>query len=220
MTRRTDDLIAQLSADAGPVRRIASPATRLALWAVVLAVGTVLTVAEAWQGNRCVHLLEPSNLSIFLLNLLAIPFAAYSALQSAVPGSPRRGIGYRVALITAIAIAAPLVIRILAAHWSGHATELGAALACAKVAAQKGAIPAAVLVLLLRRAHPLDPTRSGLLALLAAGLAGMALLHLHCPDGDPLHLLVGHWGAMAGIASLGLAGGWLLRHVGKGSKPD
>ena len=58
---------------------------------------------------------------------------------------------------------------------------------------------------LLNRSAVLSPAISGAAAGLLGGLAGLAVLEIHCPDHNVTHVLLAHWGA----ALICAATGWL-----------
>jgi hypothetical protein len=67
------------------------------------------------------------------------------------------------------------------------------------------AAPAAALAWgLLRRGALLSPAVSGAAAGLLGGLAGTAVLEIHCPDWNAAHILVAHWGMALTCAACGL----------------
>jgi hypothetical protein len=73
------------------------------------------------------------------------------------------------------------------------------------------AAPAAALAWrLLRRGAVLFPMTSGAAAGLLAGLAGTAVLEIHCPDRNVAHILVAHWGAALACAAAGLLAGAIV----------
>lgn len=59
--------------------------------------------------------------------------------------------------------------------------------------------------LLLRRGYVTDPRRAALLISCFAGFSGVAVLSLHCPLQDALHIIVWHLGTVLVSASMGLA---------------
>jgi hypothetical protein len=70
------------------------------------------------------------------------------------------------------------------------------------------AAPAAALAWgLLRRGALLSPAVSGAAAGLLGGLAGTAVLEIHCPDWNVAHILVAHWGTALACAAAGLLAG-------------
>jgi hypothetical protein len=76
---------------------------------------------------------------------------------------------------------------------------------CLRTGLAAGSLAAALFWLILRRGAMLDPRASGALAGLLGGLAGTAMLEIHCPDFNLAHVLAGHWAA----AALGAGVGWI-----------
>jgi hypothetical protein len=76
---------------------------------------------------------------------------------------------------------------------------------CLRTGLASGALAAGMVWLILRRGAVLDTRAAGALTGLLGGLAGTALLEIHCPDLNGAHILVGHWAA----ALFGAAIGWL-----------
>jgi hypothetical protein len=67
---------------------------------------------------------------------------------------------------------------------------------------------------LLSRGAVLSPAISGAAAGLLGGLAGLAVLEIHCPDHNVSHVLVAHWGAALVCAATGwLAGAGMEERV-------
>jgi hypothetical protein len=77
------------------------------------------------------------------------------------------------------------------------------------------AVPTAALAWgLLRRGAMLSPAMNGAAAGLLGGLAGLAVLEIHCPDQNVAHVLVAHWGvALVCTAAAWLAGALMETRV-------
>lgn len=77
------------------------------------------------------------------------------------------------------------------------------------------AVPTAALAWgLLRRGAALSPAMSGAATGLLGGLAGLAVLEIHCPDQNVAHVLVAHWGAaLVCTAAAWLAGALMETRV-------
>ena len=74
------------------------------------------------------------------------------------------------------------------------------------------AIPAGLLGwLLLRRGFAVNSVSAGLAAGTLAGLAGVGMLELHCPNFQAAHILVWHIAVVPVSAALGALLGWALR---------
>jgi len=75
------------------------------------------------------------------------------------------------------------------------------------------AIPAALIAgWVLRRGYALDSVSAGLAVGALAGLAGLAMLELHCANFEALHVLVWHTLVVPVSAGFGALIGWGLRH--------
>ena len=73
------------------------------------------------------------------------------------------------------------------------------------------AVPAAVLSwLLVRRGFAVNPVAAGLTGGALAGLCGVTMLELHCPDFQALHVLVWHTAVVPVSAAGGALVGWAL----------
>jgi hypothetical protein len=76
------------------------------------------------------------------------------------------------------------------------------------------AIPAALLSwLVLRRGFAVNFVSAGLVAGTLAGLAGVGLLELHCPNFQATHILVWHTAVVPVSGALGALIGWALRFL-------
>jgi hypothetical protein len=73
------------------------------------------------------------------------------------------------------------------------------------------AFPAACMSgLLLRRGFAVNPVAAGLGGGALAGLCGVTMLELHCPNFQALHVLVWHTAVLPGSAAAGALVGWAL----------
>lgn len=209
----TDRLIAQLAAEAAPVRRLASPGRRFAAWATVATAVVGIAAWMAWQGGFPAHLAHPDPLIQLAFAIVGAAAAGLAALWAAVPGLERRGRLYRIAFGIALLMPLPLIARIAldALRTGSGASDAGRVLHCSSWVAILGTIPGLLLFLLVARALPLDRPRTGLLALLAWGMTGAATILFLCGDTGALHLLVAHWGAVAALGLVGLGLGLIAR---------
>lgn len=206
---QTDDLIARLAAEARPVRRLHSPAARSLIWlaaALPYATAIVLLHGEVpVAGNGTRFLLEQT--ATFATAITSV----FAAFASSVPGYDRRilllplppailwlaTVGYGCALDWIQYGPEGLIIR---PDWD-----------CLQPAALIGILPAAILVLMLRRGAPLQPRVTLAFAGLAtAALANLVLQFFHARDAS-IMVLTWHLGGAAVLAILGAAfGGQLL----------
>jgi hypothetical protein len=161
----------------------------------VVSVGSCLLGTDGWRA-----------LSIFQRIAVLTPLAtcaglvAFSLVRLMAPGS--KHIISPTLLPVGVLLLLALVIAIVfhPQHESGF---LLAGLVCLRTGLGC-AVPAAVLFwLLLRRGAILSPTLTGATAGGLAGLVGLMMLEVRCPDLNVYHLLVWHWG----VSLLAMLGG-------------
>ncbi len=188
---RTDDLIQTLAADARPVTPLRSPALRTLAWAIVAA-GCI--GAGVWIFGTRADLAEVSRGAGFLwisaLAAITAGLSAHRSLLLSIPGAERAAIlrlipaGIVLAWTTTLAWAATVDGQsgAIDPHWP----------ACVSRIAGIAAIPALMLIALIRRAAPLTRTWTGALALAGATAAGALAIQAICPLDDAAHALRGH----------------------------
>jgi len=125
-----------------------------------------------------------------------------------IPGSRRR-ISSGTLSILAIAALAGLFAFLFRDYQTDHFFSIG--IVCL-VTGFLHAIPAGLLGwLLLRRGFAVNPVSAGLIAGTLAGLAGVGVLELHCPNFQAAHVLVWHTAVVPLSAAAGALTGWLVR---------
>jgi len=208
----TDALIARLTREAAPIRPMAHPLRRAAVWALVaLAFGA----AMVWAIGPRPDLAERLTDGRFLLEqgaaLATGIAAAVAALSLTIPGAP-------MLLRLLPVVPGTIWIGTLSLGCLRDWAQMGADglritpdPACFGYIALTGSLPALVLLLMLRRGVPLAPRWTTLLAALAAaGIGNFALRLFHMQDAA-LMVLVWQVGSVAILALLaGLAGRKLL----------
>ncbi len=138
---------------------------------------------------------------IFLMWLAAVSFAAQMIPASRIRVSPRA-----LPALTSIALLA-----VFADLFRDYHTDhfISAGIACL-AAGLLHAVPAGLLSwLLLRRGFAARPVLAGLVAGTLAGLAGVGMLELHCPNFQATHILVWHTAVVPVSAALGALLGWV-----------
>ncbi len=220
MTRDTEGLIRRLAANIEPVRPLPRPWIRTAGWlALSAAYIALMLLAPLRRRGFSPELSQPRFLIEQVAALATGIAAAAAAFASVVPGYNRKF------------LALPLLPL---AVWLGSLgqgclqdwLQLGAyGLAlrpdwdCLKAIARFGAVPALVMVVMLRRGAPLTPHLTMALGgLAAAGLGNVALRFVHRPDASVM-VLVWQFGAVCVLSALAAgAGRYLLnwRSIGGG----
>ena len=216
MNNSTDHLIASLSKDLEPVKRLASPGKRLLGWvAVALPVSLIMgSVVEQQSfalivGERLPFELALDRLSDgrSLIELAAILITAltagYAALCGTQPGRNENAWMLPIAPFLAwLALVGESCFQLFqqvgpdqfsfAPHWTCYPSVLAT-----------GAAPALVMVILLKRGMLTSPSKTVGLAVLAASALGAVGLRLfHPPDATALLLM---WQLIATLTFLGMA---------------
>lgn len=208
----TNTLIQQLAAKAGPVRRLAPPWKRAAIWFAIslpCAAAVILTQSinvDLRQMPETRYLIEQ------LAALATAVTAAAAAFRSVVPGYDRRWL---------LLPLAPLAVWFATlgegcVHDFLRLGSAGLALRddwdCLRLGAMIGIIPAIAIVAMLRRGAPLLPHAT--LALAAVAVAGLTnfALRLHHSADISFVILVWHFGSVAVVAFVaGLLGQYVLK---------
>lgn len=200
--RDTADLIRRLSTSGGRVRPLASPTMRVVIW-----------LAASLPYLFLVYLMWPRASSAtmdqrFVVEegaaLLTGLSAAMAAFATVVPGRSRKA-----ALVPLVPLSVWLVSlgQRCARDWSGTAHFLGIVLphwGCVPATIVPGLVPAAALVLMLRRGAPMAPRLTLTLAAVAtAGLADATMGVIHTGDAS---LTILTWHVLTVFALSGVIG--------------
>ena len=117
-----------------------------------------------------------------------------------IPGSRRR-----ISAEGMLALGSVALLAVFAALFHDYHTEhfVSAGLICLAMGVVH-AVPAALLSWwILRRGFAVNPQSAGLVAGTIGGLAGVALLELHCPNFQAMHILIWHTAVLLVSAALG-----------------
>lgn len=167
--------------------------------AIALATGTVL-------GVRGIHALSAGQRASIFPLLLATGWVASRACSRAMRPASGTKLGFM-----ALALATGAFPALFALIFQGYGTEhfVHEGIPCL-VAGLAVAIPTGLLVaLILRRGFVLEWSAAGVAAGTLAGLSGMAMLELHCPNLKVIHVISWH---VAVVAVSGVIG-WIAGKV-------
>ncbi len=210
----SERLIAQLAADARPVRRLRPPLTRAALW--LLAAGAVVAVSVAYHGVQPASLEalgEAHEMFEWLLTLATGVGAVIAAFYISLPDrSPRWAL---LGILPAVAWLASTGFGCLAEflEMGAAAFAWGEPWLCLRYIAEMGVPLTAVMLLMLRHAGPVRPLATMLLAALGmAGLSAAGLAFFH-PDHTAWLGLLWHGAALAIVLAGGALGAAMLRKL-------
>lgn len=189
---RLRQIQAQLRANLKPVKPLA-PASLLILGFLLIAAAAV-AIGVAHLGTAGWEALGPlRRTAVFVA--LAAGLGLFSALvaREIVPGS-RVLLDSRVAVTGVFAI----LVAIFATLFEFHAepTFVATGLVCLAIGIECALPVAAFAWLILRKGMVLRPIAAGALTGMLAGLSGLTLLEVFCPNPDKYHVLVWHMGAV------------------------
>lgn len=176
------------------------------LMLVCSAVALAGAARTGFFGFAKMNLLERS-LVFPALGLLAC-LAAVSFAHQMIPASQ-----LRVSPVVLLMLSSFAILAVFAGLFRDYHTDhfFSAGIACLVIGLLH-AIPAGVLSwLMLRRGFAVNPASAGLIAGMLGGLAGVAMLELHCPNFQAAHILVWHTAVVPVSAVLGGLVGWGLR---------
>jgi len=208
---KTDDLIEHLVAEAGPVRRLADPSRRALWWTAAALSATALGVwyfgvrrdmAEAWRSPMVIARLALLAATLWL--------AVTSAFRLSVPGRELRVWARWWPLVALGALVSLSAAEVLTGAVTGSMGSPLRSWMCVRKVAFVGTLPAALAVVLIQRAAPLEPKWTALLGVLAAGAAGALTSEMACPIHAPIHIFLWHVLPVAVFALVGAVVGSLL----------
>ena len=189
------------------------PRTWVLAGALVLIFAAVALAGAAragFYGFEKMDLLERA-LIFSTLGVLAW-VAGTEFVNEMIPGSRRRISAGRL-----LGLGSVLLVVVFALLFHDYHTEhfLSAGLVCLATGVLH-AIPAGLLSwLVLRRGFPVNSVSAGVVAGTLAGLAGVGLLELHCPNFQAMHILVWHTAVLVVSAAVGALVGKAQRSRGR-----
>jgi hypothetical protein len=206
---KTEDLIVRLARGARPVRSLRPPWARFARWtAVAVLVETIGALAIGVRSDVAIALQQPAFAGLAAATLLTALLSGAAVFALSVPGIERSPLQRTAPLASGALWVGWLVVLLMA---GGQSMRRLAALpihaACVIEIVGFGVLVGWPLFAMLRRAAPLRPTWSALLAALAAAAFAAAATQLICPIDDPAHHLTGHLPPVVLITILGAAFG-------------
>ena len=177
--RRYDNLIRDLTADLAPVRRLRSPTMRALLWLAVVAALALVLAAFSDLTAVARRLTAAPDMAIAAIGSASTTvLAALAAFQLSVPGHSRAWalLPLPAALLWVAASGAGCL-----RSWLIPSVQLGEGKDCLLFIVGLSVPLSVLLIVMLRRAFPLDPGLIAALAGLASAAAAASLLLLFHP---------------------------------------
>ncbi len=206
--RARSEILAGLS----PVRPLAD-ARVITVLLVAVCAGCAVAAASA-LGLAGLHALAPSQRALIFATLLSVMWIAAAACARAM--RPAQGASLAPWALALASTAFPALFALVFRGY-GLARFAPEGIPCLR-AGLLVAIPTALIVaVILRRGFILSWTTAGLAAGVLAGLAGLAMLELHCANLKAIHVIVWH---VAVVISSGVLG-WITGRImdAKGRSP-
>ena len=186
----TDKLIASLTENADPVRRLPSPWVRTASWfAIAVPYVAVIVMMMAPRDDLTLKLTDSRFLLEQIAALCTAIGAAVAAFQSIVPGYNRR---YLLLPLVPLSVWLVSLGQGCVATWlrGGGFQNFTSDFICIPAIALVGTLPAMAMVVMLRKGAPLWPHASAALGgLAAAGLGNFGLRLFHGQDASLMVLV-------------------------------
>lgn len=198
---KTDDLILQIARDAAPVRPLSAPAFRTALWfAIALPYVALIILIMSPRPDLAERLADPRFLIEATMALATSATAAFAAFSAVVPGRAR---SLLLLPILPLAVWLGSLGQGCVERWlRSEAQVLGWDWMCIPAITIAGAVPAVVMLLMLRRGAPLYPCITVALgALSATALGGFGLRFFH-PQDAGIMVLMWQFGTVAMLTAL------------------
>jgi hypothetical protein len=198
---------AETLADLQPVRLLA-PAGVLLLSLILIAASVVAVGVFEFgiAGWNALGLLQ--RIGVFTPLVAGSGLLAFSLVRQVVPGT-RVLVSTPLFVIAILGIMASMFATLFHPH--REVTFVATGLVCLRIGLEC-AIPAAALSwLILRRGEILNPMAMGALTGTLAGLSGLVLLEIFCPNLNKYHILLWHLGA----AFVSLMGGTAVGIIGE-----
>jgi len=195
-------------ADLKPVKPLAAAGVRW-LWSLLI-VALVVVIGALDLGDAGWHALDAlQRLGVFTILGVGVGFLAFSIGQQIVPGS-RLGPSPYLLIGAGLGFTTGAVAILFHPHH--EATFVATGLVCLRIGIECAAPTALLLWLLLRRGAILKPQLTGATLGTLAGLAGLTVLEIFCPNLNRYHILVWHLGAVLTSLAAGLAIGTLAEY--------
>ena len=202
-----DRVAGSIGSSLHPVRQL--PPSWVLRGGLILVCAAVAVAGAARAGFFGVQRMSDLERALIFPALgLLVWLAASASVAEMIPGSRRR-----VAPGTLLATGCLLLLVVFGGLFHDYRTVdfVSAGIVCLVIGLLI-ATPAALLSwLLLRRGFAVNPAAAGLAVGTLAGLAGVAMLELHCPNFEALHIMVWHTAVVPVSAGVGAFLAWWVR---------
>lgn len=201
---------AKLRENLKPVKPLPPAGLFVAAFLLIVAVAVTIGAADlGTAGWQALSILK--KIAVFAALTTACYLLAFCLTRQLTPGSAMP-VGARL-LLAAILVTVTAIFAILF-DYHPEKTFVATGLVCFSIGL-KCALPVAALSwLMLRRGMVLNPVAAGALAGTLAGLSGLTLLEIFCPNPNKYHILAWHLGAAIASAIAGSLIGVVIDRFG------
>jgi len=196
---RFDAIESAITANLRPIRPLAPPGTFL-FASIAIITGAVAVGAMLAGTNVRTALLAPERIAVLAAATTGALTLAVSMIRQMTPG--RKLVVDPASLAVAVLLTTLLVIA-FAFRPNQETHFIANGLACMQKGITVSLLAGSLLVLLFRRAAACSRKLFGAVGGGFAGLAGLVVLDLICPNGNVRHILVWHWSEVLICASVG-----------------
>jgi len=195
--KRLAQINEQIRASLRRVRPLPSDGKMLGI-ALVAFVAFSLAIASVFGYYGLIQMSGVQRIWYYTTLIVLALLLSFSAIQQIVPGS--KGHWNPLALVL-LSLSAPslLVLALFGTGDKSHFVHFG--IPCLELGLLSAALGGLVAFLLIRKGYAVTPIDAGAIVGCLAGLAGVAVLALHCPRFEAAHVIVWHLGALV-IASV------------------
>ena len=201
--------------DLKPVKPLAAPGARH--WLFMLIVVLAAMVGAATLGTAGWHALSiPQKLAVFAVLASGAFALGASASRQVIPGRTLVVPPYW--LVAAVfGVFAGVVLGLF--HPRPESTFLATGLVCIRIGLEYAVPSGALYWLLLRQGAILNPMLTAATTGALAGLTGLTVLEIFCPNLNEFHILTWHLGAALISAAAGFTIGRTTEHASRGAQP-
>lgn len=206
-----EDLIVKLASEAGPVRPLPRPGVRMMRWVLLALLVVCAGVAiRGLRSNWATAFGDPTFVVTNLLILMIAVLSGWAAFSLSVPGALRSPVVKWLPIAALGAWGAILIQEVAATgNLTGALVSERVVFGCMWKTYGIAIGPALVILLLARRAAPLDWRWTGGLAALSALAFGVTGTELICPLTRGAHLFNYHYLPVVGLTVVAfVAGSW------------
>jgi Negative regulator of sigma F len=204
----------EIVADIQPVKPLAPPAVLftmlLAASIAAAGVGVSQLGIAGWRARDAIQ-----RIAIFTILSLGSSLFASSLVREIAPGS-RVFVPASRSIAGVLAIFAGIFVALFQFH--PERTFVATGLVCLRIGLECAFAVAAISWLILRRGAALNRIAAGALAGALAGLSGLALLEIFCPNLNRYHILVWHLGAALTSTIVGILAGIVAQRAHPSSR--